>query len=838
MTLAPAEQWFASRGWSPFPFQRECWRAYLGGESGLLHAPTGSGKTLAVWLGPVLESIASGETAPEGLRAIWLTPLRALAGDTTDALTGAVRGLGSGWTVELRTGDTSAARKARQRERLPSALVTTPESLSILMSYADWQDRFRSLRCVVVDEWHELLGTKRGVQTELALSRLRAICPQMRTWGVSATLGNIEEAAAALVGAGAPRPRLVRGADPKRVEIHTLLPESIDRFPWAGHIGTALADQVIDAIERAGTTLLFTNTRSQAEIWFRTILGRRPDLIGKIALHHGSLDRDIRVEVERLLRADRQDRSELRCVVCTSSLDLGVDFSPVDQVIQVGSPKGVARFMQRAGRSGHRPGAPSRIVCVPSHALELVEFAAARDAIETGSLESRPALRKPLDVLAQHLVTTGMGGGFDERDLLTEVRTTHAFADLTEEEWGWAMDFVGRGGPALGAYPEYARITPEDGRWAVRQRRIATLHRMGIGTIVADTAVRVQYQSGRTLGSIEESFISRLRTGDRFVFAGQTLELIRLREMTAFVRKATSRSGAVPRWNGGKMPLSTQLARAVRARLERANAGDDDTPEMRAVRPLLNLQRALSIVPAPDELLIESIATRDGHHLFVFPFAGRLAHEGLGAVLALRLTRRRAAAVQAVANDYGIELLSAEPFELDEEQWRTLLTPDHLLDDLLAVLNATELARRQFREIARVAGLTHQGYPGRAKPARQLQASSDMFFDVFTEFDPGNLLLTQAMREVLDAQLEVRRLRDALDAAASAKLVLRKPADLTPLSFPLWAESLRATNASSESWEQRVRRMAVRLEEQADRASAPRKASKPAPRRPARARGA
>ncbi len=809
---APIERWFASRGWTPFIFQRECWCAYLAGESGLLHAPTGTGKTLAVWLGPVIESLHHADTQADGPRVLWLTPLRALAGDTADALSESLRAVGSGWTVELRTGDSPSSLKARQRERLPSALVTTPESLTILMSYPGWAERFRSLRCAVVDEWHELIGTKRGVQTELALARLRAACPHLRTWGVSATLGNLDEAAATLVGSAAPAARLIKGAESKRIEIQTLLPESIDRFPWAGHIGVALADQVLAAIDAAGATLLFTNTRSQAEIWFRTLLTRRPDLLGKLALHHGSLDRDIRLEVERLLRADRASRSELRCVVCTSSLDLGVDFAPVDQVIQVGSPKGVARFVQRAGRSGHRPGAPSRIVCVPSHALEIIEFAAARDAISTGALESRPPLRKPLDVLAQHLVTAGMGGGFDEADLLAEVRTTHAFADLTDEEWGWAMDFVGRGGPALTAYPQYARVAAENGRWTVRERRIATLHRMGIGTIVGDAAVRVQYQSGRTLGTIEESFISRLRTGDRFVFAGQTLELLRLREMTAYVRRATNRRGAVPRWNGGKMPLSTQLAHAVRSRLDLANQGLFDSPEMLAAKPLLDLQREMSVLPGPDDLLIETLRTGDGHHAFLFPFAGRLAHEGLGAVLALRLTRLQATSVQAVANDYGVELLGAEPFHLDEPGWRALLTTDHLLDDLLEALNATELARRQFREVARVAGLTHQGYPGRVKPTRQLQASSDMFFEVFSQFDPGNLLLTQAMREVLDAQLEVRRLRDALDAAARARLVLVCPADLTPLSFPLWAESLRATNASSESWEQKVRKMVVRLE--------------------------
>ncbi len=816
-SLRPALGWFRERGWTPFPFQIECWAAYLRGQSGLLHSPTGSGKTVAVWLGPVLEGVRSSGDATPGLKALWLTPLRALAADTTLALQQACDALGVGWRVESRTGDTSSSVKLRQRRTMPDALVTTPESLSILQSYEDWRERFAALRCVVVDEWHELMGTKRGVQTELALSRVRGACPGVRTWGLSATLGNMDEAARALVGISGPPATIVRGDAPKRVEVETLLPRTIERFPWAGHIGVSLAEEVIGAIERAGTTLLFTNTRSQAEIWFRTIIGKRPDLIGKVALHHGSLDREIRTEVEDLLRRFGEGGSALRCVVCTSSLDLGVDFAPVDQVIQVGSPKGVARFIQRSGRSGHRPGATSRIVCVPSHALELIEFAAARDAIGSGELESRPCQRGALDVLAQHLVTAAMGGGFDEEALRREVRTTLAYAELSDEEWTWAMDFVRRGGPALTAYPQFARVTEDNGRWRVEDRRIATMHRMSIGTIVGDMAVRVQYQRGRVLGTIEESFISRLQPGDRFVFAGSVLELIRLREMTALVRRATNRRGIVPRWNGGKMPLSTQLARAVRRRMAEAIAGRYDGPEMEAVRPLLELQQALSIIPAPDELLIETIETRDGHHAFLFPFAGRLAHEGLGAVLAQRVTRRRSSSVQAVVTDYGVELLSNEPMELTEDDWRSLLSTKNLIEDLLAALNSTELARRQFREVARIAGLTHQGFPGRLKPSRQLQASSDMFFDVFREFDPDNLLLTQASREVMNAQLEIRRLRAALEDSAGATIRLVRPGDLTPLAFPLWAESLRATTTSSETWEQRVRRMVTTLEERAER---------------------
>ncbi len=805
------DAWFASQGWEPFEFQREAWGAYLAGRSGLVHAPTGTGKTYGVWAGPILERLeenaeARGSAGSERIRVLWLTPMRALANDTAEALRKPLDALGLPWSVELRTGDTAATVKKRQRDRLPTALVTTPESLSILLSNAGAGDLFRTLRLVVVDEWHELLSTKRGTQTELCLARLRTLCPGLRTWGLSATLGNIETAARTLVGAGAQRPEIIRGVSPKAIEIETLLPEEIERYPSSGHLGTALLDRVIERIEAGGTTLLFTNTRSQTEIWFSRIMTRRPDLIGSVALHHASLDRDVRQRVELLLRGDG-DRSRLKCVVCTSSLDLGVDFSPVDQVIQVGSPKGVARLIQRAGRSGHRPGAVSRIVGVPTHAFELVEFAAVRDAIATGQMEERVPLSKPLDVLAQHVVTAAMAGGFVEEELREEVRSAASFAELSDAEWDWVMDFAGRGGPALGKYPEYARIVADGGRWTVASRQIARRHRLGIGTIVSDAGVVVQYQSGRTLGTIEESFVSRLQSGDRFIFAGRVLEFVRLREMTAQVRRATRKRGVVPRWGGGRMPLSSQLADAVLERLARARDGRFEDAEMQALRPLLETQMKVSHLPGPGELLIERIDVKGDAHVFLFPFAGRLAHEGLGAMLASRIAAITPCTIQATVTDYGIDLVSDEPIDFDEAEWRAVLSTSNLLGDLIEALHATQLARRHFREIARIAGLTHSGYPGRAKPARHLQASSDMFFDVFREFDPDNLLLSQAEREVMMSQLEFERLERTLRTLEGSRIILCNPSELTPLSFPLWAETLRATSVSTQSWERRVQAM-------------------------------
>lgn len=815
--LRPVEAWFTRRGWRPFEFQRAAWRAYLAGESGLIHAPTGVGKTLAVWMGPLLEALAStdgavrGRGAP-GLRVLWITPLRALARDSVAALQEPLAELAPRWTVELRTGDTSSTVRRRQRERLPTALVTTPESLSVLLSHADTRGRFADLRCVFVDEWHELLGTKRGVQTELGLARLRSWLPELRTWGLSATLGNLGEAMQVLLGAHAGAGRLLSADLPKTSEILTLIPDEIESYPWSGHIGLRLLSQVVESIEAARSTLLFTNTRSQAEIWFQALLRARPDWLGSVALHHGSLDRKIRDQVERRLAA-----GALRCVVCTSSLDLGVDFTPVDQVFQIGSPKGIARLLQRAGRSGHQPGARSRVVCVPAHAFELVEFAAARQAWQERAVEARTPVVRALDVLAQHLVTVGAGGGFEAEALRDEVRTTHAYRELTDAEWDWALEFAASGGPTLRAYPQYARLVLREGRYEIATPRLAAQHRLGIGTISSDASLKVAYVTGRALGTIEESFIGRLAPGDVFVFAGRTLRLVRVCGMTVVVRPARETSGVVPRWNGARFPLSTRLAEAVRRQLSAAREGRYESSEMQAVQALLELQRRQSCLPAPDELLIERAESRDGAHAFLFPFEGRLVHEGLAGLLAWRWTQRQPCSLHVTATDYGLELLSAQPLPEDEATWRALLTPEGLADDLLACLNAGQLARRQFRDIARIAGLILPGYPGAPRPARQLQASSELFFDVFAQFDAGNLLLEQARREVMEQQLEVTRLRDALVRLAGCRLRLVATGRFSPLAFPLWAERLRAQQLSSEKWSDRVRRMSAQLTRQAER---------------------
>jgi ATP-dependent Lhr-like helicase len=824
---AAIERWFGSRGWRPFEFQREVWEAMRLGHDGLLHATTGAGKTYALWFGALqLAGILPARAGlPPPLSVLWLTPMRALAGDTLRALQAPLPELDVDWTVAVRTGDTDAAQRAAQARRLPTTLITTPESLALLTSQADAQARLSSVRLVVIDEWHELLGNKRGVQVQLSLARLRQWCPYLRTWGLSATLGNLPDALAALLpsaGSG----RIVEGRMDKRVVIDSLVPADVERFPWAGHLGMKMVSAVQAELEASPSTLVFTNTRSQAELWYRVLLETRPDWAGVLALHHGSLDRATRDWVELGIKEGR-----LKAVVCTSSLDLGVDFLPVERILQIGSPKGVARLLQRAGRSGHAPGRTARATLVPTHSLELLEAAAARHAVAACNVEARRSPRRPLDVLVQHLVTVALGGGFRPEELLAEVRSAHAYRDLTAEQWQWCLDFVRQGGPSLTAYPDFRRVAPDgDGVWRVPDARLARRHRMSIGTIVSDASMTVRYwgkgAAGAAIGTVE---------------------------MTAYVRRATGGRAAVPRWNGGKMPLSSELADAMLRELDKAAEGRFEGPEMRWLEPLLALQARCSALPASGRLLAEFLRSREGTHLFLYPFAGRQAHLGLASLIAWRASRSSAATFSMAVNDYGLELLSPQAID-----WPRLLQADgsaaeldvgavaggcavagggvaasglfsgeNLLRDLLAGLNAAELAQRRFREIARIAGLVFQGYPGAGRSARQLQASSSLFFQVFRQHDPDNLLLTQAEEEVLRQELEVDRLDDALARMRASRLTIQPLARPSPFAFPLLIERLRE-KLSTEKLRDRIERMLKDAERAADAAPAQKAGPRPA----------
>lgn len=801
--LSAIQDWYRRRGWTLFDFQRQCWEAYAAGESGLVHAPTGAGKTLAAWLAALLQA----RDAEEPLRVLWITPMRALAADTAAGLQEASDEIGAGWRVELRTGDTGSAARARQRKRLPQALVTTPESLSLLLSYADLIPQFAGVSAVIVDEWHELLGSKRGVQTELCLSRLRSLAPGLRTWGLSATLGNLDEAAQVLVGAGRPA-RIVAGVAPRRTVIETLIPERVDRFAWAGHLGLSQLPQVITAIGAARSSLVFTNTRSQAERWFEAL--RAAETGWPLALHHGSLDARLRADVEAGLK-----QGQLRAVVATSSLDLGVDFGPVDQVIQIGGPKGVARLLQRAGRSGHQPGATSRIVCVPTMALELAEFAAARQATEHNRIEARRPLCNSLDLLAQHVVTLALTGQLSAAQIRNEIAGTHAYAQLSDAEWSWVMDFVTRGGAALSAYPQYRKVVERDGLLHVDDATLARRHRMAVGTIVSDQMMRVAYRRGGSLGQVEESFISRLKPGDGFIFAGRRLSLLQVRDMTAYVKPASG-GNLVPRWMGGRMPLSSELAQQLTELLASDPAQRAAIPELAALAPLLELQTRWSHLPAPGRLLVERAKSREGQHWFVYPMAGRQVHEGLSALLAWRLAQLGPMTCSFSVNDYGFEIQARKLPALDDAAMRELFTVDALEHDLPASLNASEMAKRRFREIARIAGLVFEGYPGAGKTAKQVQASSGLIYDVLLRYDPQNLLTRQALHEALEQQLDYQRLHETLQRLHTEPIELVDVERFTPLGFPLWAGRMSSHQLSNEAVHERIARMLAELEAAAD----------------------
>lgn len=807
----PLAAWFAAQGWQPIPFQREVWRRYLAGESGLLHTPTGSGKTLAAFGGGLIEALAApAKAAGEArLKVLWITPLRALAVDTTRALRDPITALGLDWQVAMRTGDASSRDKRLAREGKAEVLVITPESLALLLSYPDTAPHFRGLRCVIVDEWHELLGNKRGVLLQLGLARLRAMAPAARCWGLSATLGNLDQARRALL-PHLPEAPLVGGVEPRKLTIRTLLPTESQRLPWAGHLGISQLPAVLRRIFSVRSSLLFTNTRSQAELWYEALARLWAEDTATLALHHGSLDPALRAAAEQGLRD-----GTMRCVVATSSLDLGVDFPAVDQVMQIGSPKGVARLLQRAGRAKHRPGEAGEVICVPAQALELLEYAAAREVVARGEVEARPVPLLCLDVLAQHCVTLALGGGFDSEALYDEVCGTYSFADLDRSTWRSVLDFIVQGGQALNKYPDFCRVVrDEDGTYRVHDRRVSLRHRLSIGTITADGSMTVRMLRGGVLGTVEESFVGRLRPGDQFRFAGRLLELVRLEGMTAHVRKARSGRGAVATWQGGRMPLSTELGREV----ERLFAEPPEQPELQALATMLALQEDSSALPAPGRLLVETVDTQRGQHLFLYPFAGRTVHEGLAALLSLRWGRLRPNTFTYTVNDYGLMLTPAEPIEIEAAVLHGLLTAEQLLEDLRASLNLGELARRQFREIARISGLLTPSLPGQApRSLRQVQASSGLIFDVLRRYDPEHILLSQADRELFEAQLEITRLTAALRECARRSIALRHPEWLTPLSFPLWAEGFRG-EFSTEDWQTRVRRAAEQLEKRYARA--------------------
>ena len=803
-----ARQWFASQGWKPFPFQEAAWQAYLEGYHGIVNAPTGSGKTYSLFIAACLQHIKNHPdtyktNTPDGLQLIWIAPIRALAKEIYLACSRAAAGLGLPWEIAIRTGDTTSSQRSKQREKPPQLLITTPESLHVLMTTKSYSKFFGKVQGIVIDEWHELIGSKRGVQTELFLSRLKGIVPEVRIWGISATIGNMQEAMDVLLGVEKPeRHILIKANIDKKITVKSIIPDEIEVLPWAGHYGTSMVQYILPIIHGSKTTLIFTNTRAQSEIWYQHLLAADPDLAGLMAMHHGSISRELRDWVEDALYEGR-----LKAVVCTSSLDLGVDFRPVETIIQIGSPKGVARFIQRAGRAGHQPGAESKIYFVPTHSLELIEAAALRQAVQDQAVEDRTPYIRSYDVLIQYLMTLAVSDGFFPAEVYAEVSKTFCYASLTYEEFMWVVHFLQHGGNSLGAYDDDRKIDQRAGRYFVVNKGIAMRHRLSIGTIVSDAMLAVQYQRGPRLGSIEEYFISLLSPGDVFWFAGRALELVRVKDMTATVKNATStQTGKVPSYMGGRMQLSTEMSNSLKKKLYDYREGDITDPEVEALVPLLKTQRERSILPGPAELLVEYFETNLGWHLLIYPFEGRNVHEGMGALLATRIGRKLPISFSIGMNDYGLELLSDQQIDVEAIITHDLFNTQSLAADIQKSINTVELSRRKFRDIAIISGLIFTGFPGKAKKNKHLQSGSQLIYDVLKEYEEDSLLFQQTYDEVMTFQLEEARLRKVLDTIQRQEIRIIYPERPTPLSFPILVDNLRA-KMTTEKLEDRIAKM-------------------------------
>ncbi|OSZ80710.1 DNA ligase-associated DEXH box helicase [Chitinophagaceae bacterium IBVUCB2] len=808
--------WLETKGFKPFLFQQEAWQQILMGNSGLVNAPTGCGKTFSVFLGSVIDFINHhpedyASRKNNGLQLLWITPLRALAKDIGRAIEEVIAELGMNWKVGIRNGDTSTTERASQKRQMPEVLIITPESLHLLLAQKGYPEIFHSLKIIAVDEWHELLGSKRGVQVELAISRIVNVQyskfnSQCSVWGISATIGNLEEAKEVLLSPLQKSGITIKANLNKKIEVESIFPDEIEKYPWAGHLGIKLAHKLIPIIQQSRTTLIFINTRGMSERWYQTLLDVCPELAGSIALHHSSIDREMREWIE-----DNLHTGNLKAVVCTASLDLGVDFRPVETVIQVGSPKGVARFLQRAGRSGHSPDAVSKIYFLPTHSLELMEAAALKSAMQENLVESRPPMMLCFDVLMQYLNTIAISEGFLPDEIYKEVASTFCFRDLTKDEWQHILHFITEGGNAMQQYDEFKKVEIIEGVYKINSRKVAMRHRMHIGTIVSDSMLKVKFMSGGYVGVIEEYFITRLEAGDVFTLAGRNLEFLMIKDMTALVKKSDKKKSIVPSWNGGRMPLSANLGKKLREMLDSfAVGGKQLAVELEALKPLFDLQETLSHVPKKNELLIEQIETKDGFHLFVYPFEGRLVHEAMAAILAYRISRIHPITFSFAMNDYGFELLSDQAIPVDDTNVYDLFSPEDLLNDIQRSVNSTEMAKRKFRDVAVIGGLIFQGMPGEKKKARHLQSSASLLFKVFSEYDSGNLLLRQAYQEVMDQQMEEVRLRDMLTRIQQSQIIITFPERLTPFCFPIKVDSMRE-DLSSEKLEDRVRRMQQQL---------------------------
>jgi ATP-dependent Lhr-like helicase len=813
------QKWFSYKQYNPQDFQRESWEAYLNEKSGLLNASTGSGKTMAIWLACLAESLQHPNTQ-KGLQCIWVTPLRALAKDLQIAMQEAADITQTNWIVSLRTGDTTTQEKQKQKNAMPQCIITTPESLHILLAQKDNAKLFKNLKTIVVDEWHELLGTKRGVQTELAIAYLTHTNQAIKIWGISATIGNLQQAGEVLLKSISQNINhtqnisFIKFESQKKLNLIPIIPTITETFSYAGQLGTNLILPLIEVIEKFATTLIFVNVRSQTEVWYQKILAAAPHLAGLIAMHHSSLDKDLRTWVENALH-----EGKLKSVVCTSSLDLGVDFPTVDCVVQIGSPRSINRFLQRAGRSGHNPNANSTIYFLPTQSLELIEVMALRQAIDKQSLESRVPLQNCFDVLVQFVVTLAVGEGFVENEIFAMLRKTYCFQNLDKETWQWILQFITTGGNSLQQYNEFQKVVCIEGVYQVLQRKIATKHRLSIGTIVSEPLIKVQYQGGNYIGMVEESFAASLAEKDVFLFAGNVLEVVMLKDLILFVKKSKRKTAPTPRWFGSRLSLSGELAQEIQKVLNDIEATDSqkllthhaDKNIFQAILPLLNRQKAESIIPQKTHFLVEKITTQEGHHLFFYVFEGRTIHEILATLFAYRIAKQQPITFSMAFNEYGFELLSDQEIIFNTKLFTTLLSSDNLQADIANGLNQTEMAKRRFRDIAAIAGLTFQGYPNQLQKARHLQASAGLFFEVLSKYEKNNCLIRQAYDEVFNQQLDSERLFAVIKNLQNKEFVFKITTTITPFAFPILIDRLRE-QLSSEKLEDRIAKMTAYIQ--------------------------
>ncbi|MCP1336196.1 ligase-associated DNA damage response DEXH box helicase [Futiania mangrovi] len=784
--------WFSGRGWTPRPHQLAMLEAARAGESVLLTAPTGGGKTLAGFLPSLVDlaGMAEGDASgarPWRLHTLYVSPLKALAVDIARNLEQPVAEMGLGLRIETRTGDTPQARRQRQRTRPPDILLTTPEQIALLLSYHDADRIFAGLKTVIVDELHAMEGGKRGDLLALGLARLRTLAPGLRAVGLSATVADPDRLARWLVPqppGGEAQARRIVGAPGAKPEVAVLFSDA--RVPWSGHSARHAVGEVMTAIRAHRTTLVFVNTRSQAEVLFQELWRENEDAL-PIALHHGSLSVEQRRKVEAAMA-----KGALRAVVCTSTLDLGIDWGDVDLVIQIGAPKGSSRLLQRIGRANHRLDQPSRALLVPSNRFEYLECLAARVAVEEGALDGEPPAPGALDVLAQHVTGVACGPGVVPDRLHEEVRSASPYAHLDRQTFDRVLAFVETGGYALRRYDRFRRLKASpDGRLVIASRGAAQAYRMNVGTIVEAPMLKVRLtkpgrgasaMGGRMLGEIEEWFVEQLGPGDTFLFAGEVLRLEGLRETDVFVSRAGGAEPKVPSYQGGKFPLSTFLADRVRGLLADREGWGMLSPQ---VEEWLALQAAKSVIPARDQMLVETFPRGRKHYLVAYPFEGRLAHQTLGMLLTRRLERAGLRPMGFAANEYGLAVWGLR--DMRRVGMDALFEEDMLGDDLDAWMAESALLKRTFRNCAVIAGLVERRFPGREKTGRQVTMSTDLIYDVLRQHEPDHVLLQATRADAARGLLDIGRL-GALLARIRGRIVHRPLARISPLSVPIMLE--------------------------------------------------